>query len=132
MTALFPDMEAWAVNYLRAALADRPEPFTSNVLVSNQVPNPRQERMVIIRRDGGTRQSVAHEVARLGIRVFAGNDEDAADLTAMVRALLGASPGSGPVRRYAEIAGPARLLEESEQPVRYFVAELTVRGSALS
>lgn len=129
--ALFPDMEAWAVSYILDALAGRSETYTSDVHVSNEVPNPRLERMVIVRRDGGTRQSVAHEVARLGIRVFAGNDEDAADLTAMVRALLEESPGNGPVRRYTEIAGPARLIEDSGQPVRYFVSELTVRGGTL-
>lgn len=128
---VFPDMEAWAVGYLASALAARSEPFAAGVRVSTKVPNPRLPRMVVLRRDGGPRQTVVTEVVRLGIRVWAENDEVASDLTQLVRALLAASPGTGPVRKADEISGPSYITEESEQPFRYLVVELTTRGSAL-
>ena len=129
---IFPDAEAWVCSYLGAQLQARTEPYTADVYVSNEVPSKRQGRMVIVRRDGGARLDVAREIARMGIRVFAPSDAEASDLTQMVRALLAASVGQGPVRRYVEIAGPSRLLEESRHPLRYFTAELTIRGSAAS
>lgn len=125
---MFPDVEAWAVSFLRDALAEREEPYAQGVFVATNVPTERRDRMAIVRRDGGTRRTVVTETARLGVRVFGGSEEEASDLTTLVRALLMASPGEGPVRRYAEIAGPARLIEESGQPLRYFSAELTVRS----
>jgi len=125
---VFPDVEAWCVQYLQAQLAARPEPYASGVVVATKIPNPRADRMVIVRRDGGPRMGVAHEIARLGVRVFGETDEVATDLTQLVRALLAASPGEGPIRRYVEISGPSYLIEESGQPVRYFTAELTSRA----
>lgn len=129
---LFPDVEDWAVGYLDDALAARAETYAANVFVSNKVPSPRVDRMVIIRRDGGPRLDVARETCRLGIRVWAETDAIGADLTQLVRALLAASPGEGPVRRHAETAGPSYVVDESGQPLRFFTAELIVRGSDLA
>jgi hypothetical protein len=128
---VFPDVEAWCASYLRDELAARPEGFAENVYVSTQVPSPRLTRMVILRRDGGPRTSVVTERARLGIRVWGESDEVAQDLTQLVRAILGASAGNGPVRRVDEISGPSYIVEESGQPFRYLVLELITRGSAL-
>ena len=135
---VFPDVVAWAIRYLQEALDARPEPYSAGVLVSKSVPNPRPAGpMVVVRRDGGPRLDAVRESARLGIRVFASTDADAEDLTALVRGLLGASPGVGPVRRYRETAGPSSLLESASSPeqrsmsVRYFTAELIIRGSQL-
>lgn len=125
---LFPDVEAWAVGFLASSLADRPEPYASSVHVATQVPNPRLPRMVIVRRDGGPRQSLVTERARLGVRVWGESDEVASDLTQLVRALLASSPGIGPVRRVDEISGPSYITEESGQPFRYLVLELTTRS----
>lgn len=127
---IFPDAEAWACQYLSERLGQISETYTADVYVSNEVPTTRAPRMVIVRRDGGQRLDVAREVARLGVRVFAPSDEEVSDLTQMVRALLAASVGEGPVRRYVEIAGPARILEASRHPVRFFTVELTVRGTS--
>lgn len=125
---IFPDVEAWLVGYLRDQLAARSEPVTSDVYVSNAVPDKRHDRMVIVRRDGGQRLGPAHELARMSVRVWGATDEEVADLTAIVRALMSASPGVGPVRRAVEIAGPSRLIEESGQPVRFFTFEFIVRS----
>ena len=125
---VFPDVEAWCVTYLRDALLARPEEFAEDVYVSTQVPSPRLDRMVIVRRDGGPRMSVVTERARLGIRVWGESDALAHDLTQLVRALLAASPGTGPVKRADETSGPSYIAEESGQPFRYLVVELTTRA----
>lgn len=127
-----PDVEAWAVEYLSEGLAALPDPVAQGVLVATRVPTERAPRMVVVRRDGGTRLDIVREVARLGVRVWGGTDEEVSDLTALVRALLFAAPGHGPVRRVAEIAGPAYLLEDSGQPLKFFTVELTVKGAARS
>lgn len=126
---LFTDAEAWAVDYLSGFLSTRPETYAAGVTVSTRVPSPRTGRMVVVRRDGGPRQTPVSEVARLGVRVWAATDEDAADLTALVRAALAASPGEGPVRAMTEISGPSYVVEESGQPLRYVVVELTMRAT---
>lgn len=125
---VFPDVEAWAVGYLQAALATRPEVYAADVHVSTSVPKPRRDRMVVIRRDGGPRLDVVREAARLAVRVWAMTEKDAAGLTQLVRALLAASPGDGPARRYTEVAGPVSIADESGQPLRFFTAELIIRA----
>lgn len=124
-----PDVEAWAVQYLRDGLSSLADPVASDVLVATRVPTSRAHKMVILRRDGGQRLDVVREIARLGVRVWGRSDEEATDLTNLVRALLAASPGNGPVRRHVEIAGPSQLVEDSGQPIRYFSVELIVKGT---
>lgn len=124
----FTDVEAWACAWLHDQLAQRPEPHAHGVYVSSQVPNPRMDRMVILRRDGGPRLDVVREVARLDVRVWASSDGEVADLTALVRGLLAATVGEGPVRGYSEVAGPITVPEESGQPLRYFTVELIARA----
>ena len=80
--------------------------------------------MVIVRRDGGPRPDVVREAARLGVRLWATSDAEAADLTGLVRGLLAAGLGHGPVRGFAEVAGPVTVPEESGQPVRFLTVEL--------
>jgi hypothetical protein len=69
------------------------------------------------------------EVARLGVRVWASSDAEVADLTGLVRGLLAASVGEGPIRAFSEVAGPVTVPEESGQPLRYFTVELVARAS---
>ena len=40
---IFPDVELWATDYLRTALAARDEVYTWGVYVSNRVPAPTKE-----------------------------------------------------------------------------------------
>lgn len=125
---VFADAEAWAVNYLRAQLAARPEAYASDVFVSTSVPSPRVDRMVVVRRDGGPRLDPARELVRFGVRVWGETDEVVTDLAQLVRALLAACPGEGPIRRHTEIAGPVSIPDESRQPLRYLVVELIARS----
>lgn len=125
-----PDVELWATGYLRAALAARPEPYSANVYISRKVPDPRRNRMVIVRWEGGPGRDVVLEDGVLSVRVFASTEQEAADLARLVRALLLASAGAGAVKRTRGLGGPYEVPDESGQPLRFFTVELTIRGSA--
>jgi hypothetical protein len=125
---MFTDVEAWVCGWLRDQLAARPGPYARGGYVSNQVPSPRTERMVLIRRDGETRLDVVREAARLGVQVWASADAEVADLTGLVRGLLAANVGEGSVRGYSETVGPITVPDPSGQSLRYFTAELIARA----
>lgn len=125
---VFPDIELWATDYLRDALAARPESYASDVFVATTVPSPRRDRMVIVRRDGGPRLDAVRERARIAVRVFAATEEDVTDLARMVRALLWVGADGKPVSRVDELSGPSAIPDE--QPHRYMTFELIARGTA--
>lgn len=123
----FPDLLAWLRSWLLDQLADRPEPYAADVFVATAVPTERRDRMVILRYDGGPVTDVAVHRARLGINVWATEGVEADRLAELVRGLLAATPGAGPIRA-ATVGGPTPVVESSPQHVRYLTAELTVRG----
>lgn len=131
---VFPDVELWGAAYLRARLADRVESYAAGVFVGNAVPATRRDRMVVLRRDGGPRVSAVTDVARLAVRVWGKSEQEATDLARLVRALLhdATSDDDGPVLRVNDQSGPSPVADESGQPLRFMVAELLVRGSALT
>lgn len=130
------DIELWVTTRLRALLAARPEPYTSNVYVSNTTPNPRRDRMVIIRRDGGGRLDAVREAPRLGINVWVKSgktaEQEANDLGRMVAALLAASPDGNPVSRARITGGPYPIADESSHEKRYITAELVSKGRQIT
>jgi hypothetical protein len=128
---VFPDVELWACDYLKTALAARPESFADTVYVGVKVPDPRRDRMVIVRRDGGPRLDTVREAARLGVRVWATSEQDATDLARLVRALMWMAPDGSPVCRVNDLSGPSPVADESKQPLRFFSLELIVRGAPL-
>lgn len=128
---VFPDVELWACGFLKTALAARSESF-ADAYVGIKVPSPRLPRMVVVRRDGGPRLDAVRESARLGINVWAGNDQEAANLARLVRALFNAAADGSPVCRVDELSGPSSVADESGQSRRFFTIELVVRGTALT
>ena len=125
---LFPDVEAWAVGYLKVAIAARAEAYCSGVTVSNDRKGD-TGRVVTVRNDGGPQLDPIRSVARLGVNVWAATNEDATDLANMVRALLLASPNGNPVVRARGQSGPIAIPDDVG-PHRYLTVELTVRGTA--
>lgn len=125
------DIELWATARLRALLATRPEPYTDNVYVSNTTPNPRRDRMVIVRRDGGGRLDVVREAPRLGVNVWAKTEQDANNLGRMVAALLAASADGNPVARVRITGGPYAVEDASTHELRYITAELVSKGQTI-
>lgn len=128
---VFPDVEMWAIGWLRAALAARSEPYAAGVYVSNAVPSTRRDRMVTFRRDGGPRLDVVREVARLGVNVWGGTEQEAIDLARLVRALMWSAPDGQPVCKVIDLSGPSPIADESGQPRRFFTLELTMRGAEI-
>lgn len=127
---IFPDVEAWAITYLRGALAARSEPFTAGVWVGNLLPQTRPQRAVLVRDDGGPTLGDVRAVARLGINVFAGTEPDVSDLANLVSALIGGSADGKPVVR-ATTTRPYSVTDDAGQPRHYFTAELIIRGESL-
>ncbi|HKY57663.1 MAG TPA: hypothetical protein VJL80_06470 [Aeromicrobium sp.] len=131
MTAIvFPDVELVVVEYLRAALAARPESF-ADAKVDIRVPSTVPPRLVWVRRDGGTRQEATREVARVSINIFAGTEADATDLARLVRALLWAAPDGDPILRVNDFSGPVAIPDESQRKRRFFGVEVHIRGENL-
>lgn len=123
---VFPDLELWATGYLRTALAARTEPYAASVYVSNAVPDPRRDRMVTIRRDGGPRLDVVREAARIGVNVWGRTEQEASDLARLVAALLWAAPDGNPVCKVTQLSGVSPIADA--QPRRYSTYELITRG----
>lgn len=134
---IHPDVEAFLIGHLSAALVARAESYAASVRVSNKVPSeqpgdpwPTSKRLVVIRDDGGPALGDVRALVRLGISVWAATDAETSDLANLTSALVGACEGYGPVRR-SEAARPYDVTETSGRPCHYFTAELVVRGVGL-
>lgn len=125
---IFDDIELWATTMLRAALAARAESYTDNVWVDNTVPNPRHDRMVIIRRDGGPRLDVVREAANLAVNVWGETEQVAMDLARLTAALLWSAPDGDPVVRVDQTLGPSPVPDSSDQARRFMTFDLIYRG----
>lgn len=127
---LYPDVELLLTGLLRprlhAALGG------SDVLVSDEVPNPRRDRMVIVRCDGGPDLGDVRSLARIGVNVYAPDATAAGSLSALVAALLPGLAGEGPVTAVRSITLPSRVADPAPVERRYFTAEIHLRGSVLS
>jgi hypothetical protein len=126
---LFPDAELWAIGRLRTALAARSETYVTGVKVSNAVPDPRPARLVTIRRDGGASDGL-FDRPRLGVNVWAGTEQDCANLTRLVMALLFVVPGDGVCVAIRQAGGPSPVPDVA--PRRFMTFEATLRGPALA
>ena len=126
---IFPDVELWACDYLREQLDDRAESYADGVYVSNVVPTPRRDRMVIVRRDGGPRLDATREQPALTVRVWATSEQESTDLSRLIGALLWAAPTGQPVISVTQTTGPTPVPDDSEQPLRMLTFELIVRGT---
>lgn len=133
-SVLYPDIELELTGRFRAALAASDAPYASDVFVSNRVPNPRRNRMVILRRDGGTQVGL-RDRPRVAIRVWAadGEEQDADDLARLVMALAPSFADGDPILAVPTEgrSGPYSVPDESGQPLRYMNVEFHTRGVPL-
>lgn len=129
---VFPDTELVLCEVLRDALGARPEPYATGVYVGNTTPRPRRDRMVTVRRDGGSQVDGLLEAAQVGVNVWATTEQEVNALTRLVRALLWASSTGKPICRVEDISGPVAIPDESGQPLRYLTFEITLRGEPLA
>lgn len=120
---LFPDAADLVIAHLGDVLG---------VPVRSQVPNPRPDAFVTIRRIGGTRQTLVTDGATLAVECWAQLPQDAMDLAQLTRAHLHALPRTLegiPVYRVEEFAGPADLPDPVSNQARAVLTVLVhVRG----
>lgn len=127
---LFPDVELVLTGFLRSALAARPEAYCSGVHVSNSLPNPRPTRAVVVRRDGGRRTTHVTETAYVGLNVWAGDEQDAADLSRMTAALLH-TLAPPPVVHVETQSAFSSIPDPSGQPRRFGTFEVVLTSTPL-
>jgi hypothetical protein len=122
---LHADAELWATGFLRASLAARTEPYAV-AGVGNDKAKVAQARKVVVRRDGGPQRGL-FDFARLTVRIWAPTEQEASDLARLVRALLLASPGNGPVVAAESPSGPMGVPDASG-PQKFLSVEVKMRG----
>jgi hypothetical protein len=128
----YPDIELALTGKYRTVLAPRTEPYAQGVYVSNRVPTARRDRMVIVRRDGGT-QGDMRDRPRVSLRCWAATAKDAADLAALVMALAPTFADGDPIVSVPTSgrSGPFPVEDESGQPMQMMTVEFHTRGVAL-
>lgn len=126
---IFPDIELVLTGRFRTALAARSEPFAQNVFVSNSVPSQRRDRMLIVRRDGGT-QAEMRDRPRVTLLVWAKTEKDADDLARLVMALAPTFVNGSPIvaAPISGRSGPYSVADESPQFLRQSSVEFHTRG----
>lgn len=126
---IFPDIELVLTGRFRAALGGRSEPFAQNVFVSNSVPSTRRDRMVIVRRDGGT-QSDMRDRPRVTLLVWAATEKDADDLAHLVMGLGPTFVDGSPIisAPTSGRSGPFPVADETPQFLRQSSIEFHTRG----
>lgn len=129
--ALPIDADLWWTVYIRGALVDRTETYAQNVYVGRKVPNPRRDRMVIVRRDGGNVTGL-FDRPRVSFDVWAKSDADASDLASLVVALAFDAPGAEGCVRVQHLSGPNDVADPSGQPRRLSLIEATHRVALLA
>lgn len=88
----YPDPTPHLSTWLTTALAARPEPYTRNVEVLTQWPDPAlapPSSFLVLRSDGGAHQSVATRFQRFAISAVTPLPDDTRDLSDLVAGLVG-------------------------------------------
>lgn len=122
------DAELVLAAAVRALLLEADE---SDVYVSRKVPDTRRDRMVILTRDGGGFDGLRDRV-RLRVRVWDVTDAAANDLAALVVGLMFRLVSAGVALHVEHLSGPLDVTDKSEQPQRYCLFEIHLRGEGLS
>lgn len=127
---IWPDMAAEFVAHVGPALVRRPEPCTRDVRVASKRTN--HKRQVIATVTGGRKLADVRATVSLRITVLAETDEVAADLAALVGAIVQAWPNGRPVVGVVFVGVPFPATSDTAgKPEFTVVAELVVRGRGL-
>lgn len=139
LAVLYPDAVLTVVTYLQAVLdADATHTYADGAAVRTREPNPfpnmATSPLVTVRRVGGP-DSIVIDRPRIDLQVWHATEQQAADLSNLVRALMKAMPGvrSGvTVYSVTTFSGPSLIWDTDRNLPRYLLTfEVGVRGSAL-
>lgn len=126
------DADLWWIVYLRGAFVGRVESYATNVYFDRRVPSTRKDRMVIVRRDGGSLEGL-FDHPRIALDVWAKTEQDATNLAALVVALALKAPlAAAGVTYVSHLSGPNAAADESGQPRRLSLIEATHRAVVLT
>lgn len=124
---VFPDAVLVVVEYLRASLP--------GVAVRTQVPDPRPDEFIRVKRLGGARATVITDRPRVDIHCWSSTEDDAESLMRLSRAYVLAMAGSRSgttVYNVREVGGPQWLPDSTSGQPRYaFAVEFSARGMEL-
>ena len=126
----YPDSLLWITGYIRAELVALGKP---DVRVSDRYDETPSGRAVWILPNGGHRLSPVTATRLFGINIYAPGPtgQPVNDLAEDVRSVLEASPGSGAVKAYTELAAPMPIDDPNGIPRRYMTCEIVIKGSNL-
>lgn len=126
------DADLWWIVYLRGAFVGRAESYASGVYFDRAVPTTRRDRMVIVRRDGGSVSGV-FDNPRVAFDVWAKTESDATNLASLVIALALRAPRLvNDVTNVTHLSGPNSVADPSGQPRRLSLIEATHRAAILT
>lgn len=117
---LYPDVELLLTTWLRANLS-------GSTYTDRRMPNQRQDRMVVVNRDGGA-IGEGRDRPRVRIRCWETDDQAAIDLAREVVQKMPLLADGDPVLRVEHLSGPYEVADESEQVQMYLLYELHTRG----
>lgn len=125
------DIEAWAAQYLQAALDTSPKDYAAGAYVCIVKPATNTPKTVLLRRDGGLQRGVL-DYPRLTVRVYDDSEDTASALAYLVQALLLRSPLAvdSPVKRAVVLSGPQGIPDDA-QSQKYLSVELVTKGTDL-
>ena len=129
--ALPIDADLWWIVYLRGALLGRSEPYAQGVKFDRRVPNPRPDRLVVVRRDGGNVSGV-FDRPRVALDVWAKTEQEATDLAVLIVAFAFNASGTNGCTRVTHLSGPNSVADPSGQPRRLSLIEATHRAAVLT
>lgn len=121
----FPDVEAFAVTYLRSKI--------TGATVATRVPTTMPAQMVRVSRAGGAARDLVTDSALLLVECWAESSVAASELARLCRAhLLAAARASNLVTKVVDVSGTVSLPDPATNNPRYqFTVELHMRGSAI-
>lgn len=126
------DADLWWIVYLRGALVGRSEPYATGVYFDRTVPTTRRDRMVIVRRDGGSLLGV-FDRPRVSLDVWAKTESDATNLARLVIALAQVAPLAGAgCTHVVHVSGPNAVADPSGQPRRLSLIEAHHRADLIT
>lgn len=145
MLVMPPEMFEWGIPWLAAKLAARPEPFASDVVVSDREPSSRElagsgfpRRLVILGDSGSSDGDLIQADFTLRVSTLAGtpdNPKECNDLARLVHALFRNCAGledGNPVAAVTGARGPMWVAEQQFRARRMSLFDLSVVGDVVS
>jgi len=137
---LMPDMQLWAIGFLRARLAERSEPVCSDVEVDRVEPSVQSrdfpQKLVVVGDNGNIDRDLVLADASLRVSVLAGSREDPSEcieLARIVHAIMrGCARPRSPVAAVIASRGPMAVPEAHPRARRLSTFDLSIVGTALS